>query len=127
MVVSSGTLRGPGAELAGGVFVLRDLTREREVDRMKNEFLSHVGHELRTPLAGVIGFAQLLTRRNMTPEAAKPLQKEILDSAKRLERIVEMLEFFASSGAGRVMLRQEDIDPRELVEDVVKRWSARVG
>jgi len=105
---------------------LRDLTREREVDRMKTEFLSHVGHELRTPLAGVIGFSQLLTRRNMTPEQQKTLQTEILDSAKRLERIVEMLEFFASTAAGRVMVRPEDLDPRELLDDVATRWAATV-
>lgn len=127
VVISSGALRGPSSELAGGVFLLRDLTSEREVDRMKNEFLSHVGHELRTPLAGVIGFTQLLTRRAMTPEQAKPLQKEILDSAKKLERIVEMLEFFASSGAGRVMLRMEELDARELVSDVADRWAASLG
>ncbi|MEY2426548.1 MAG: two-component system, OmpR family, sensor histidine kinase VicK [Actinomycetota bacterium] len=123
VVVSGGALRGRSAELVGGVFVLRDLTREREVDRMKTEFLSHVGHELRTPLAGVIGFSQLLTRRNMTPEQSKSLQTEILDSAKRLERIVEMLEFFASTAAGRVMLRPEELDPREIVDDVVSRWT----
>jgi signal transduction histidine kinase len=63
----------------------------------------------------------------MTPEQAKPLQKEILDSAKKLERIVEMLEFFASSGAGRVMLRTEDVDLRELVNDVADRWAASTG
>jgi len=127
VIVSGGALRGPSSELAGAVFVLRDLTREREVDRMKTEFLSHVGHELRTPLAGVIGFSELLTRRNMTPEQVKPLQKEILDSAKRLERIVEMLEFFASSGAGRVNLRLEDVDARQLVADVAERWSRTAG
>ncbi|HUR78673.1 MAG TPA: ATP-binding protein [Acidimicrobiales bacterium] len=126
VVVSGGALRGRSSELVGGVFVLRDLTREREVDRMKTEFLSHVGHELRTPLAGVIGFSQLLTRRNMTPEQQKTLQTEILDSAKRLERIVEMLEFFASTAAGRVMLRPVDLDPRELVDDVVARWSSTI-
>jgi two-component system sensor histidine kinase VicK len=127
VVVSGGALRGRASDLVGGVFVLRDLTREREVDRMKTEFLSHVGHELRTPLAGVIGFSQLLTRRNMTPEQQKTLQTEILDSAKRLERIVEMLEFFASTAAGRVMVRPEDIDPKDLVEEVVDRWSGIVS
>lgn len=126
VVVSGGALRGGSSEIAGAVFVVRDLTREREVDRMKTEFLSHVGHELRTPLAGVIGFSRLLTRRPMTPEQAKPVQQEILDSAKRLERIVEMLEFFASTGAGRVMLRLEDLDVREIVNDVVARWSTQV-
>ena len=126
VVVSGGALRGRSSDLVGGVFVLRDLTREREVDRMKTEFLSHVGHELRTPLAGVIGFSQLLTRRNMTPDQQKTLQTEILDSAKRLERIVEMLEFFASTAAGRVMLQPKDIDPRTLVDDVVARWKSSV-
>lgn len=126
VVVSGGALRGVSSEITGAVFVVRDLTREREVDRMKTEFLSHVGHELRTPLAGVIGFSRLLTRRNMTPEQVKPVQQEILDSAKRLERIVEMLEFFASTGAGRVMLRLEDLDLREIVNDSVDRWSGQV-
>jgi PAS domain S-box-containing protein len=128
VVVSGGALRGRSADLVGGVFVLRDLTREREVDRMKTEFLSHVGHELRTPLAGVIGFSQLLTRgRKMTAEQQKNLQNEILGSAKRLERIVEMLEFFASTAAGRVMLRPEELDPRTLVDDVVARWKPLAG
>lgn len=125
VVVSGGALRGV-TDLAGAVFVIRDLTREREVDRMKTEFLSHVGHELRTPLAGVIGFSRLLTRRNMTPEQAKPVQEEILDSAKRLERIVEMLEFFASTGAGRVMLRLEDLDVRDIVNEVATKWAGQV-
>ena len=123
VAVSAGALRGPGSELAGGVFVLRDLRGERQVERMKTEFLSHVGHELRTPLAGVIGYTELLTRRPLPPEKAKPLQDDILASAKRLERIVEMLEFFAASGAGRVMLRPEDLDIRTIVDDVVHRWS----
>ncbi len=127
VVVSGGALRGVSSEIAGAVFLLRDLTREREVDRMKTEFLSHVGHELRTPLAGVIGFSRLLTRRAMTPEQAKPVQQEILDSAKRLERIVEMLEFFASTGAGRVMLRLEEVDLREIVNEVADKWSAQVA
>jgi len=127
VAVSAGVLRGPASELAGGVFVLRDLRGEREVERMKTEFLSHVGHELRTPLAGVIGFTELLTRRPLSPAQAKPLHDDILSSAKRLERIVEMLEFFASSGAGRVMLRPEDVDIRTVVDDVAQRWSATVG
>nr|MBA3655089.1 PAS domain S-box protein [Actinomycetota bacterium] len=126
VAVSAGALRGPDGELVGGVFVLRDLRGEREVERMKTEFLSHIGHELRTPLAGVIGFTEILTRRQLTPAKARDVQQDILDSAHQLARIVEMLEFFATTSAGRSPLRPEAIDVRAVVDDVVARWSARV-
>jgi signal transduction histidine kinase len=47
-------------------------------------------------------------------------------SAKRLLRVVEMLEFFASSGAGRVLLRPEPLDVRQLIDGVVSPWADRL-
>ena len=49
----------------GGTTILyfRDVTRETEVDRMKSEFLSTAAHELRTPMASIFGFSELLLRR----------------------------------------------------------------
>jgi PAS domain S-box-containing protein len=124
--VLGGPLRGPAGELAGAVFVLRDLRPEREVERMKTEFLSRIGHELRTPLTGIMGYADLLTRKKVPVERARQWHEEILKQSKALFRIVQMLEFFASSGAGRVMLRPEVIDVRGLVDEVVQRWAGRV-
>jgi PAS domain S-box-containing protein len=126
VAVSAGALRGPGNNLVGQVLVLRDLRREREVERMKTEFLSRVGHELRTPLTGIMGYADFLLRRPVAPERAQFAYEEILVSAKRLLRVVEMLEFFASSGAGRVLLRPEPMDVRQLIEVVVTPWSERL-
>jgi PAS domain S-box-containing protein len=126
VALSAGALRGPNGELTGGVFVLRDLRSEREVERMKTEFLSHIGHELRTPLAGVIGFTEILTRRQLSPAKAREVQDDILSSAHQLARIVEMLEFFATTSAGRSPLRPERIDVRGVVDDVVGRWSDRL-
>jgi PAS domain S-box-containing protein len=127
VALSAGALRGPAAELAGGVFVLRDLRREREVERMKTEFLSHVGHELRTPLAGVLGHSEILLRRELPPDKRRMSYEEIMKSGRRLERVVEMLEFFASAGAGRIRLRQEPVDVRAVLDDVVARWNDKVG
>ena len=125
--VLGGPLRDVGGELAGAVFVLRDLRREREIEQMKTEFLSRIGHELRTPLTGIMGYADLLTRKQVPPDRAKQWHDEILRQSKALFRIVQMLEFFASSGAGRVMLRPEVVDARSIVDDVVQRWSERVN
>lgn len=127
VAVSAGALRGPGNELAGQVLVLRDLRREREVEQMKTEFLSRVGHELRTPLTGIMGYADILLRRKVPAERAQLWHEEILVAAKRLLRIVEMLEFFASSGAGRVLLRPEPLDVRQLIDGVVATWTGRLA
>lgn len=121
VAVTAGALRGPDGEVAGGVIVLRDLRGEREVERMKRHFLSRVGHELRTPLTPLIGYSQLLAGRELPPERARPVYESILSSAKRLERIVEMLEFFASLDAGRQVLRAEPVDVREVLASVVAR------
>ncbi|HUQ38542.1 MAG TPA: ATP-binding protein [Acidimicrobiales bacterium] len=126
VALSAGALRGAGAELAGNVFVLRDLRREREVERMKTEFLSRVGHELRTPLTGIIGFSEILANRDVPAASAKQWHRDILDSSRKLLRIVEMLEFFASSGAGRMMLRRESLHIRTVVDDEVGWWQERL-
>jgi PAS domain S-box-containing protein len=126
VAVSVGELHGPDQEPLGSVLVLRDLRREREVERMKTEFLSRVGHELRTPLTGIMGYADILQRRDVPPERARGWYGDIALASKRLLRIVEMLEFFASTGAGRVLLQPEALDPGQVVRSAVTDWSSRV-
>jgi signal transduction histidine kinase len=106
--------------------VVRDLRPEREVEQMKTEFLARVGHELRTPLTGIMGYADILLRRDIPADRARPWLDEILQAGRRLLRIVEMLEFFASSGAGRVLLQPEPLDTRALVNGVTASWSDRL-
>ena len=126
VAVSTGALRGPAGEQVGTVLVFRDLRREHEVEQMKTEFLSRVGHELRTPLTGIMGYADILLRRDVPAARARDWYEEILQSARRLLRIVEMLEFFASEGAGRMVLRPEPLDVKALVNGITSSWSGRL-
>lgn len=50
-------------ELLGNLVIVRDVTSEREIERMKDDFLSTVSHELRTPLTSVLGFAKVIARK----------------------------------------------------------------
>jgi len=127
VAVSAGPLRGLANELQGEVVVLRDLRTEREVERMKTEFLSRIGHELRTPLTGITGYAELLTRKAVPPELAKQWYDEILKQSRALLRIVQMLEFFASTGANRTILRPEVLDLRTVIDDVVAKRAAKLN
>ena len=126
VAVSAGPLRGAGSENAGAVLVARDLRREREVERMKTEFLSRVGHELRTPLAPIMGFSKLLSSRDLPPQQAREHHQTIYSSSRQLLRIVEMLEFFASLEAGRQVLETQPVDVGGLVSGVVSAWAAKV-
>jgi signal transduction histidine kinase len=71
---SVGLLGGVGPEATGVVIVLRNVTQELEVDRMKTDFVSMASHELRTPLTGVMGFAKLIQKQlsRFPPETLAP-------------------------------------------------------
>ncbi|MGH9284760.1 MAG: ATP-binding protein, partial [Acidimicrobiales bacterium] len=116
-----------GARATGTVLVMRDLRRERQVEQMKTEFLSRVGHELRTPLAPIIGYSQILASRDLPPAKVRELNSSIHQSALRLSRQVRMLEFFASAQAGRSDLRPERVVVRDLLESVVTAWQAKLN
>ncbi|TXC67050.1 PAS domain S-box protein [Piscinibacter aquaticus] len=61
------------------ILYFRDVTHETEVDRMKSEFLTTAAHELRTPMASIFGFAELMLKRPVPPER----QRDVLETIHR--------------------------------------------
>ena len=122
VALSAGPVRGLGDELAGAVFVLRDMRREQEIERMKTEFLSNISHELRTPLTPIKGYAEMLRLREIPREQAIKFLEGILESSERLERVIDMLVSFAAIEAGHLTLRVEPVKLRALLENVAVRW-----
>ncbi|MFM9917848.1 MAG: ATP-binding protein, partial [Rhizobacter sp.] len=66
------------------VLSLRDVTHESEVDQMKSEFLSTAAHELRTPMASIYGFSELMMRRKLSPEQ----QAEVISTIHRQSELM---------------------------------------
>ena len=125
VAVTSAALRADDGSVAGGVAVVRDMTREREVEKMKSEFLSNISHELRTPLTPIKGYAEILNRKEVPPEKSKQFVKGILDSTARLERIVELLVDFSAMEAGRLAPRSTPIDLGEVVAKLAEEWEKK--
>ena len=121
----SAVLTGEEGEVAGGVGVLRDMSREREIERMKTEFLSNISHELRTPLTPIKGYAEILGRKEIPPEKTKKFASGILESTERLERIVELLVDFSAMEAGRMAPRAKPVDLGALLTNVADEWTRR--
>jgi len=75
----------------GVVYTIRDVTGERELDRLRSDLVATVSHELRTPLTGVYGAAVTLSGRHdeLTPEGRRGLLEMLVEQTRRLVRIVD--------------------------------------
>lgn len=123
--VVSAALRTEEGETDGGVTILRDMTREREVERMKSEFLSNISHELRTPLTPIKGYAEILDKKEVPAAKVKQFTRGILESTAKLERIVELLVDFSALEAGRLSPRSASVDLAAIVEKLAVDWEKR--
>ncbi|NTV09665.1 MAG: PAS domain S-box protein, partial [Zoogloea sp.] len=85
------SVRHCDSEVATTVFYFRDVTRETEVDRMKSEFLSTAAHELRTPMASIMGFSELLLIRKYDEAQTRDLLETINRQAGRLTNLLNEL------------------------------------
>ena len=111
---------------AGHVVVLRDMTREHEVERMKTEFLSNVSHELRTPLTPIRGYAEILQRRpDLPPDKTAVYAGSILESSIRMSRVVDLLVDVASLEAGRVVPQRAPVPVAEFLDGRLEAWRRR--
>jgi two-component system sensor histidine kinase VicK len=110
----------------GEVLVLRDTTREREVERMKTEFLSNVSHELRTPLTPIRGYAEILVSKSgLAQDKVKAFATTIRDESLKMNRVVDLLVDVASIEAGRVHISPRDVDVRGLLDARLAAWQTR--
>jgi signal transduction histidine kinase/HAMP domain-containing protein len=98
------------ARVVGRIWTLRELTQERELDRLKDEFVATVSHELRTPLTSITGFLEMLRdgeAGELTAEQERFLAI-VHRSAVRLQRLVGDLLFVAQLDEGALHLQLED-------------------
>ncbi len=113
-------IRTSDASTVSQILYFRDVTYETEVDRMKSEFLSHAAHELRTPMASILGFSELL----LEMELDEPTQRDLLDTIHRqslwlVNIINELLDLARIEARGGQDLTITHVDLTALTRDTV--------
>lgn len=105
-------------QLTGRLWVVSDVTREREADRLKSEFISIVSHELRTPLTSILGYTELLLAREFNAAERREFVQTVFDQAEHLSKIVEDLLGVSRLEAGKVALNQWVVSLRQLIQEL---------
>ena len=117
-------LRDNAGRASGVITILLDLTRERDLDRMKTEFISTAAHELRTPLTGILGFAELLlTGDDLTQDSRRRYTQHIVSQARALSRIVgDLLDISRIESGQPLPMNKGPCDLAQLVRELVAAY-----
>ena len=101
--------------------VVRDITERKEIDRLKNEFVSIVSHELRTPLTSIRGSLGLMEGGAVgeLPPKARELARIARQNADRLIRLINDILDLEKIEAGKAQLTIAALDPAEVVETTI--------
>lgn len=113
-----------GNELLGAVIVLRDVSREREVDQLKSSLVSTVSHELRTPLTMIQGFSELLVERgNLGADRSRDALQQIHSSSMRLGRLIDDLLSVARIDSGKLTASIGPVDLSAVISEVTNTFN----
>jgi signal transduction histidine kinase len=110
----------------GRIWTLREVTHERELDRLKDDFVATVSHELRTPLTSMMGFLEMIREGEageLTDEQKRFLAI-VYRSSERLQRLVGDLLFVARLDASGLQLQFAPVDVEELVREAAESAGA---
>ena len=108
--------------LIGALIVLRDVTRHRELDRLKDDFVAVASHELRTPLTSIGMSIAMLQERygGKLQDDGQQMLKDVAGDVDRLKALVDDLLDLSKIQAGRIDLDIRDVDVAWLFETAVQ-------
>jgi two-component system phosphate regulon sensor histidine kinase PhoR len=111
----------------GSVIVLHDVTQLRRLEQVRAEFIDNVSHEVRTPLAAIIGYLETLIDE---PILETPNNRKFLhvahQHAERLNRLVDDLRSLSEIESGKVVLRGESVRLKDLVDEVSEMFQSEI-
>ncbi|WNB93683.1 ATP-binding protein [Bacillus sp. NEB1478] len=109
--------------IRGAVAVLRDMTEERRMDKLREDFVANVSHELKTPLSMLQGYSEAIVDDIAESEKEKKeLASIILDESKRMGRLVNELLDLAKLEAGHMKLHYTHLSIQPFAERIIRKF-----
>ncbi|WP_080874339.1 ATP-binding protein [Oceanobacillus timonensis] len=111
------------SHVRGCVAVIRDMTEERRLDKLRKDFIANVSHELRTPISMLQGYSEAIVDDIAeTKDDKNELAKIIYDESLRMGRLVNELLDLARMEAGQIQLHIDSVAVQAFVERVVHKF-----
>ena len=99
------------------------MDKERESERTKNELITNIAHDLRTPLTSIIGYLELLSNTaQMDPDMKKKYIDIPYTQAKRLQKLIEDLFGFTKLNYGKISMRVSKVDIVKLLSQLLEEF-----
>ncbi len=99
------------------------MEKEREAERTKNELITNVAHDLRTPLTSIIGYLELLSQKPDLPQEIRCKYIDIaFNKARRLEKLIEDLFGFTKLNYGKISMNVTQVDIVKLLEQLLEEF-----
>lgn len=113
-----------GEKMRGVVAVIRDVTEEQKVDKIRRDFVANISHEIRTPLQMLQGYSEaLLDDIVASPEERQELVQVIHDESVRMGRLVNDFLDVARMEAGHMNMKYQLVDVSGLLTRVARKFS----
>jgi PAS domain S-box-containing protein len=121
-------LRASQSETVSQILYFRDITHETEVDRLKSEFLSHAAHELRTPMASIYGFTELLLAQEFDQADRRDFLETIFRQSELMVSIInELLDLSRIEARRGKDFHNVSIDVHELLAEILSDFKPPAG
>lgn len=99
------------------------MDKEREAEKTKNELITNVAHDLRTPLTSIIGYLELLSKNDKLDEQTRNKYTQIAYAkAKKLEKLIEDLFGFTKLNYGKIAMKLEKTDLVKLISQLMEEF-----
>lgn len=121
------SFKSQNGETSGVVIVLRDVTEQEKLDRMRKEFVANVSHEIKTPLTTIKSYVETLQEGALNePEIAKKFLSVIQNETDRMARLVKDLLELSRLDYQKTKWKKEIISLNSIVEDVISKLDVKI-
>ena len=95
---------------------------ERYNEKSKNEMITNIAHDLRTPLTSILGYLDLINKRELTEDTKKEYLKIVYEKSKKLQDLIESLFSFTKTNSSKLVLKIDKIDIIKLLCQLMEEF-----